>query len=352
MTKPKSGGIVLDQLVRPVGTLSTAVGTLHLYRLRSSDLAGVESLPGQAPIDRIRAFLPRVSSLVEAKRFKDERPPLTSHEVERLSDAEIDRFADEYVRILSIGAPQSEASTPPKREGSEPASAFLERLLKHTADEQSRQLKSLYERMSKSTVGGLFDEVRKSSAALGSTLDAFERFSAGGKAIELPPLHFDHHHAMRDEANRRARERAEELELARLTGKMTAESAKTLKDLAEAATTLMEQMDERDEKTDRMTTRQIGIAVWSVGVSAVLALGALVVSAFAYVQDKTNNEAGDVWQRQLLDAVTESSRRRSGSEGEVQRLQSKVAELEAKLNRIEARQPPAKQSPGNGASAR
>ena len=102
--------------------------------------------------------------------------------------------------------------------------------------------------------------------------------------------------------------------LARLTGQMTAESAKTLKDLAEAATTLMEQFDERDRKTDKSTRKQITIAVWSVGISAVLALLALIVSGFAYLQDRDNGVSGDQWQAKLLTAIEQGNQQSSAIE--------------------------------------
>src|SRR5690606_22703979 len=106
----------------------------------------------------------------------------------------------------------------------------------------------------------------------------------------------------------------------RLTGQMTAESAKTLKDLAEAATTLMEKLDQRDRKTDKTTKRQISIAVWSVGITAFLALLTLMVSCVAYLQDRRNSASEDEWRAKLLRAVEAGNEQSSSAERENQSL--------------------------------
>ena len=109
-----------------------------------------------------------------------------------------------------------------------------------------------------------------------------------------------------------------------------------LNDLVEAAATLMEQMEERDKKSDQSMRKQLSIAVWSVGVSAVLALLSLVVSGLAYFQDRDNNISGDKWQEELIAAVRDGSRQRDMAEVEVQRLRGEVAELKARLVHIES----------------
>lgn len=336
--EPGKKGLNLDLLFRPATSVPTSVGTLYLYGLRTSDLSALETLPGEEPMARIRAFLPHIASLLEAKGFKDERPPLATEDVDRLSDAEVERVAEAYAGMVLRG-PRVDGNegAKPEREVTEPAVAFLDRLLKHEAQEQSQQFQKMHEKMLAST-SSIFDQVRKSSSTLGTTLSAFERLTKSSPSVEIRPSNMDHFHAMNEQFARQARERAEELEMVRLTGKMTAESAKTLKDLAEAATVLLEQLDERDKKADHSTRKQITIAVWSVGVSAVLALLALIVSGLAYYQDKTNNESGDRWQSELIAAVRDGGGQRATAEKEAQRLRDQVAALEAKIARIESAQ--------------
>ena len=338
---PKKKGLNLDLLFGPATTVPTDVGTLYLYGLRTSDLNALKSLPGEEPIACIRAFLPHIASLVEARGFKDERPPLAIDDVDRLSDADVEYVAEVYAAMLLRGPRVvGEEAVKPERENTESAVAYLDRLLKHEAQEQSQQLRRMHEKMLAST-SSIFDQVRKSSSTLGSTLSEFERLTKSLPTVETHQPSMDHFHAINEHSARQARERAEELEMVRLTGKMTAESAKTLKDLAEAATVLLEQLDERDEKDDRSTRKQITIAVWSVGISAVLALFALIVSGLAYFQDKDNNTVGDRWQSELIAAVREGSRQRDAAEKEAQRVRDKVAELEARIAGIESAQAPA-----------
>lgn len=333
---PKKKGLNLDLLFGPVKHVPTSVGTLHLYCLRVSDMSAFASLSGIDAISRVRSFLPHIASLTEAKGFKDERPPLTPEEVDRLSVVDLENVAEAYAEMLVRGPriKDDEDTAKPERESGEPATSYLDRLLKHEAEEQSQQLKKMREKMLAST-SSIFDQVRKSSSALGSTLSAFDQLSKRAAPVEIRAPSMDHFHAMNEQFARQARERAEELEMVRLTGKMTAESAKTLKDLAEAATVLLEQLDARDTKAEKSTRKQITIAVWSVGVSAVLALFALVVSGLSYYQDKANNAGGDTWQAEMLATIQDERRQTAAAQKDAERLREQLAQLEEKVKRLE-----------------
>lgn len=133
---PKKSGLNLDLLFRPATAVPTSVGTLYLYGLRTSDLSAMESLPDDEPIARIRAFLPHVASLVEAKGFKDERPALPTEAVDRLSDSELEHLAEIYAAtLLHRTRTDRDKSAEPEREAAEPATEYLNRLLKHHAQE-------------------------------------------------------------------------------------------------------------------------------------------------------------------------------------------------------------------------
>ena len=188
-------------------------------------------------------------------------------------------------------------------------------------------------------------------------MSAYEELTKFSKPapLEIQPIRTDHFDALNrqmvQQAHERVKERAEEMELTRLTGQMTAESAKTLKDLAEAATTLMEQMDERDRRTDQSTRTQITIAVWSVGISAVLALFALIVSGFAYVQDRDSSSSEDQWQVKLLTAVEQGNQQRSVAEHENEILREQVHVLGARIADLEAAQRDATAKKAEGATS-
>ncbi|ODU09019.1 MAG: hypothetical protein ABS84_09930 [Rubrivivax sp. SCN 71-131] len=330
---------------KPATDVETSAGRIYLYPLRMRDMTDFEKIePGDA-ISKIRAFLPSIGSLTVESDEAPERVPLDAGIADGLSDDEIERAADAYTKssawqTVRDGSQQRE---PVVQEAGETASAFLVRLLKAEVEDYHQSAKRMHDKMFGSA-RGLFDQVRKSTSALGSTLSAYEELAKFAKPapLEIQPIRTDHFDAvnrqMAQQARERAAERAEEMEMTRLTGKMTAESAKTLKDLAEAATTLMEQMDERDQKTDKSTRTQIKIALWSVASSAVLALVAAIFAGFSFFQDRDNNTSGDQWQAKLLTSIEEGNQQRSAVERENQVLREQVKSMDARIADLETAQ--------------
>lgn len=333
---PKRKTLNLDLLFGPVTSVPTTVGTVYLYGLRASDYEVLGKLTEAEPSARFRALLPCVASLVENQTFKEERQPIPPEAVNRLTDSDLDALADAYAATMQrrVRADGDALKGPPQRAPGEPPAAYVDRVLKHEVKAQLDELRKMREKMLAST-SSIFDQVRKSSSALGSTLSAFDQLTKRAAPVEIRAPSMDHFHAMNEHFARQARERAEELEMVRLTGKMTAESAKTLKDLAEAATVLLEQLDARDKKADESTRKQIAIAVWSVGVSAVIAVVALVVSAAAYVQDQRNGASGDRFQADLLEAIKDGNRQTAALTLENQRLRTLLSDSLSKPARTD-----------------
>lgn len=343
----------LDLLLGPKATVQTSVGPVFLYSLRASDVSEFEKLKSNDPTERVRKFLPCIASLHETSSFRDEREPLPLELAAQLTEADLDALATAYALPSVLGAVRvksNEVIVPPRQEG-ETAELYLDRMLQQEIKSQTAELKKLQEKML-AKGSSMLEQVRKSSSALGSTLTEFDRLTKRSGPVEIRPPNMDHFHAMNEQFARQARERAEELEMVRLTGKMTAESAKTLKDLADAATVLLEQLDKREEKSDKTTRTQINIAVWSVGVSAVLALFALIFSGLAYFQDGRNNDSGDKWQAELLTSIRDGNLQRAASQKENLRLSDQVTALEAKIARIEEAQRGERRSKSDASTSR
>lgn len=346
---------------KPAADVETSAGRIYLYPLRVCDMTDFGKLePGNAA-RQIRAFLPSIGSLTVESDEAPERIPLDASVADGLSGDEIERAADAYAKSSAWQTIRdgSQEQKPVVREAGEAASAFLVRLLKAEVEGYHQSAKRLHEPLIGSSYG-LFDQVRKSTSALGSTLSAYEKLTKSAKPapLEIQSIHTDRFDALNrqmahqaQQARKRAEERAEEIELTRLTGQMTAESAKTLKDLAEAATTLMEQMDERDRRTDQSTRKQITIAVWSVGISAVLALFALIGSSLAYVHDWDSSSSEDQWQAKLLTAIEQGNRHRSAAEHENETLREQVNVLGARISDLEAAQRTAAAKKAEGAAS-
>ena len=335
---PKKATLKLLLRSRPATDVETSAGRIYLYPLRMRDMADFEKLESGDAVSQIRAFLPNIGSLTVESDEAPERVPLDAAIATGLSNDEIEWIADAYVRSSAWQTTrESSERKPVVREEGETASAYLIRLVKDEIQHQHDAAKQLHEKIVGSS-RGLFDQVRRSYTDLGSTVKAFESISRPTLEPSLSRNHLEINNHLAEHSARMARERSEELEMVRLTGQMTAESAKTLKDLAEAATTLLEQMDERDRRTDQSTRKQITIAVWSVGISAVLALFALIVSSFAYVQDRDSSSSEEQWQVKLLAAVEQGNRQRSAAEHENEALREQVSVLGARIAVLEAAQ--------------
>lgn len=348
---PNKKGLNLSLFLGPTTDIQTSKGKIYLYRPRVSDYTSFEKLSASEPTRRFREFLPHVASLSATSKLEKEREPLAQELVAQLSNEEVEALAEAYAYSTALQTARvgsKEKSGLPRDEG-ESATSYVDRLLKKQLADHVEDMRRMREQMFAST-SSIFDQVRKSSSALGSTLSEFDRLTRDKVSFTLPEPSMDHFNAINEHHARLARERAEELEMVRLTGKMTAESAQTLKDLAEAATVLLERLDERDQKTDQSTRKQIKIAVWSVGISAVIAVLALIVSGFAYFQDMNNGKSGDKFQAELLAAVKDGNRQQFDLQQQNQHLRMQVEVLEAKIARVAEAQP-AKPSSNNVASA-
>ena len=338
--QPQKKGLNLSIAMDHLEVIDTSIGRVFLFPLRVSDTRAYAKLPNLSSIQCIRGFLPCIASLSADNSLDLKRLAITVDQVDQLSDDEIEVLAEAYATSSEFRETdvETEGKALVSREPGEAATAYLDRLLRNVVEEREKRSRTIMESFVGSTQS-IFDQVRKSSLALGSTLDEYTRLSNRSSQPELLAPRVETMHSLNEQFARQARERAEELEMVRLTGKMTAESAQTLKDLAEAATKLLEQLDERDKKSDKSTRTQINIAVWSVGISAVLALFALIVSGFSYYQDKTSNGASDQWQTEVLREVKVSNGYGESVYAEnlllreqVERLASTVRDLEDKVS--------------------
>ena len=325
----------LSLFLGPSTDVQTSIGKVYLYPLRSSDFSRFEKLADGEPSARLREFLPCIASLSLTSKPDTEREPLALEFVAQFSNDEVEVIAEAYASSAALKSARegSKDRSGLPREDGEMSTAYLDRLLKKVLEDQVEGMQRMRKQMLAST-SSIFDQVRKSSSVLGSTLTDYERISRtiATPAIETKHLELSNH--MAEHHARLGRERAEELEMVRLTGQMTAQSATTLRDLAEAATVLLERLDERDQKSDLETRKQLRIAVGSVIVSAILALIALVYSGASYYQDKANNSAGDKWQEKMLSSLSESNQKRSATEAENQLIKTRVEELAAEISNL------------------
>lgn len=345
---PKKKGLDISLFLGPTTDVQTSIGKIYLYPPRISDYTSFEKLSATVPAARFREFLPCVASLSATSKIEKERDPLALELVSQLSNEEVEALAETYASSSALQTARvgsKDKSGLPREEG-EAATSYVARLIKKELEDHVDGMKRMREQMLAST-SGIFDQVRKSSLALGSTLSAYEQLARDKVKFTLPEPNMDQFHAINEHHARLARERAEELEMVRLTGKMTAESAKTLQDLAEAASTLLENMDLRDRRSNRMTHFQLWIAVVSVVVAAIL-------SGAAFLQDKENNTANDKLQEKILSSINEGNRQRTAIEAENMRLKARIDELDETVARLSSviSQPTAQKAKSADSAAR
>lgn len=340
--EPKKKGFDFSSLLKHVAEVNTPIGKLYLFPLRDSDIRGFNLLSATDHMNRAREFLPCIASLYPDYGLKHERVGITPDQASSLSDEMVEAIAEAFVSSNGLRSAREGGKdrAPIVREEDEPATAYLDRLMRSEVEEEANQFKKLREQVLGST-HGIFDQMRKASQALGDTRLQFERLTKASAfpaslspSIETKSLEFNNH--MAEYNARLARERSEDREMVRLTGQMTAQSAETLQELAAAASTMLEKLDLRDEEAKHTTKVQLWIAVGSVIVSALLALVALVVSIAAYNQDKENISSGDKWQASVLEELKAANQKSSSAEASNRELRQTVEKLRAKVSELES----------------
>lgn len=231
---PKKKGLGISLFLGPTTDVQTLIGKIYLYPPRVSDYTSFEKLSSGEPAARFREFLPCVGSLLATSTTEKKREPLALELVAQLSDEDVEAIAEAYASSAALQTARvgSKDKCGLPREAGEAATSYVDRLIKKGLEDHIDVTKRMREQMLASA-SGIFDQVRKSSLALGSTLSAYEQLTRDKVKFTRPEPSMDHFNAINEHHARLARERAEELEMVRLTGQMTAESAQTLKDLAE-----------------------------------------------------------------------------------------------------------------------
>lgn len=337
--QPRKKGLNISTFLKHVAEADTSIGRVFLFPLRVSDISEYAKLPDQPSTERIRDFLACIASLSADYSLDKERVAITAEQLEQLSGDEIEGLAEAYALSSAFREARegSKDRAPVARESGEAATAYLNKLLRHEIEEQTKRTRKIMESALGST-RGIFDQVRKSSLELGDSWRQLERLTRASVApkniapvFETKALELSNH--MAEHNTRIARERAEDREMLRLTAETSAKSAKTLQELADAASTMLEKLDERDADAKRTTKIQLWIAVGSVVVSALLA-GA------SFIQDRTNNVSGDKWQAAVLEELKATNKRGESVQTENQLLRDQVQRLTAAVAALEDKAKP------------
>jgi hypothetical protein len=117
----------------PECAVLTSIGTLYLYRLTPTDLRVFRDLPAtKLSQDKFRVLLTRIGSTTVSEKGILDAGSLTMHQVESLTDDEIERVAESYLDGTTIRWYRHEgasATVSVIRAGHEPATKFIDRLI-------------------------------------------------------------------------------------------------------------------------------------------------------------------------------------------------------------------------------
>lgn len=340
----KNNGFDISNFLKHFSEIDTSIGKLYLFPCNSPELGAFNALPATEAAERIREFIPHIASLSPECGWHHKRVGISADKSSQLSAQEVEAIAEAYAlsSALRFAREGGKERSPITRAADEAATTYLDRLMRSEVEEEEAKRSKMRD-LFLGSEHGMFDQVWKASQALDESRQQFERLTR----ISAPPT--DALSSI-DASSRRnsdqmvaqnvelMRQRSEDREMVRLTGKMTAQSAKTLQELAAAASILLGNLEKRDKDAKHTTKVQLWIAVGSVILSALLALGSLVVSYNAYDQDKGNISSGDKWQASVLEELKVINQKSSQVEASnrellktIEQLRTGWAELESRL---------------------
>lgn len=296
----------LDMFAKPMGNVETSQGTVYIYSPTIDNYKFYADLIEESPDSRAQKVLPILISMIARTSFSEELTPIPLEIYSNLSEADLDAIVDLIHTKLGASRGKHDGKSGEaleSRRQEETALVFFDRILEAEITHQKNflinQRKMILESV-ESPAKKIFEQLNASTARLGSTLGSYDRLIGEQKreAHAFRTYKPEIHNELFEHQNRLNRERNEDRELAKITGRMTAQSAEMLKDLAESAENFLLRFDAKDEKTDKQVNFQLWLGVGSLIITALLALASLVVSIMAFNQD--TNELKNATNTQLI----------------------------------------------------
>jgi hypothetical protein len=368
---PRAGEITMTDLSRSQPTpvrVETSIGALSLFPQRFEDIGAFSKLPLDEPSSsRLRLYLPYIAARSDALIEDGQWPRIDEASSQQLFDEDLERIAEAYLsmpekRQIAEGA--GPLSSPIVRADGESATAYLDRLLRADHERQMEDLKGTYESLrnrSGQPLSSALAGVDRQASSLRDVATSFmqgqeRRSEPGPNAIpntlegNRPLLSSDAEIAENDRLNHA---RDEEMALTRSIGIVTTQSAILVASLSEAATRFLRQFSETTQKSEeatRTSLRTVLLTVLIMGVFAVIAAAAAIVS---YLEERENRQITKQWQeskerenRQITKRWQESVLRSmketaATQEAQIKSLDDKIRELSDRQNALAAAPPPA-----------
>jgi hypothetical protein len=297
-------GFDISQLFKPIKTINFRDQKLHLYALNRSDIASLKALDPSEPQAWFVSLLDLTSSFDYDVKLKRERRGLTKEFLADLSETELESVADAYVQSVFLRRISHEAKVLIRSE-KESALEYLSKAVPAQIAESERLTRAQFQTLTES-LSTPFKALSESHSRLLASVDSFERERAQ-RTLNEQVAQSSRIIASQTEYSASVRnDRAKEIVAVERTADMTAKSALALGQLIETAGVFMQRFDSRSATADNDVRRQLTIALWGIGVSAILATIALGYSIAAYSQDRDNNRSNDKWQDEVTKLLRDS----------------------------------------------
>ena len=307
---------------------------VYLYQAGEKTRTLFRELKDESTEQRAGKTFCKITSQLVRERFGDDVVPLSPDVFSTLTEKDMAELTEMFRqrraqhRVVT-GDPSPEIG--PQLEG-EAALTFFDRVLGAdiaATDVESRaRSKKVLESLT-SPASKLLEQLNFSSARLGRTLNEYGSLS--NPQLEIP--HFVDHFG---EANRRmADERREDRKLAQLTGKMTAQSAEMLQELVDSAGKFLLCFDARDSKSDKQTSFQLWLAIFSLIASVILSGVGVWYANATYNRDSAKIAADEAASRVAIerDKRVEELLRQNAKALEALQFQNQKPEAQTKAPR-------------------
>jgi hypothetical protein len=379
----------LSNLSPSPARVDTSIGELTLHPQRFEDIGPYSKLPADdLPSSRLRRYLPHIASRAGAPDAKNERSRIDDAACQRLSDDDLERIAEAYLLMPEMrkvaGAADDHAIDIDRAHG-ESATAYLDRLLQTQHERQLDDVPATYavlrkrygapfsnaladlERQAlalKAAAQQMIDERRLVSIGVPTipgVLEAADSLlpdAATAEAISGDPASFADGRLIPEAleaANvRRNRDRDEAIDLTRGIARITTQSAILLASASESLTEFLRQVSETAQQSERTTRKSLRMAIVAVGIAALFATGAAIVSVMSYLQVGESIRMTDQVRQAVLQSAKESV---AMQESQLKLLDEKIRDLAAREQalRLAASPPPVEAAPegaGDSATAR
>ena len=358
---PRAGEISLTDLSKSHPTpvrVETSIGTVALFPQRFEDIGAFSKLPlDEPPSSRLRLYLPYIASRSDALIEDGEWPRIDEACSRQLPDEDLERIAEAYLSMperQQIAESAGPLSSPIVRADGESATGYLDRLLRADHERQMEDLKGTYESLrdrSEQPLSSALADVDRQASSLrdvatssmqGQDLAEREcRSGLGPNAIPSSPegnrpLLSSDAEIPENDGLKRAHD--EEMALTRSIGIVTTQSAILVASLSETATRFLRQFSETTQKSEdaaRTSVRSVLVTVLIMGVFAVVAAAAAIVS---YFDERENRQTTNQWQESVLRSMKETA---AAQAAQIKSLDDKIRELSDRPNALAAAPPPA-----------